>query len=201
MRRALVVLAACGGGSHTPPQKATPVAQAWPVPTGWKAEVIAFPLDFAPDLAHRGVEVIRFAPGFFDPAAPGYWSYTFAWRLDDDGELEPRQLSGELATYFQGLVASVDDKHKISDDDRNKIAVTAEPFASHDGDSAGRFTITVDMIDAFKTFQPVALVGTAERRACGGGALWTFTLMPKAGTLGQQLADLARQATCDNVHR
>jgi hypothetical protein len=42
---------------------------AWPAPPGWKSETIPFPLDFAPDIPHRGVEEVRFEPRFFDPAA------------------------------------------------------------------------------------------------------------------------------------
>jgi len=40
------------------------------VPQGWRSEVIRFPLDFAPSLAHRGYEDLRFPPGMFDPKDP-----------------------------------------------------------------------------------------------------------------------------------
>lgn len=101
----LATLAACGGAVSSAPQTAqtAQTARPWPVPAGFRSETIPFPLDFAPSLAHRGVEHLRFAPSFFDPAAPGYWSYAFVWRLDDPAALAPDALAAELTTYFRGL--------------------------------------------------------------------------------------------------
>lgn len=172
MRAALLALAACAPAT-------------WPVPAGWRAEVIPFPLDFAPALAHRGVEVIRFAPGFFDPAKPGYWSYAFAWRLDDD--VDPTQLGAELTTYFRGLVAAVDVKHRIG---------SLEPIVVH----ADGLALTAHVLDAFGDGRPVDLVGTARRQACATGTLWTFTFAPATG-MNQQVVDVAAAATCDSVRR
>ncbi len=55
---------------------------AWPTPEGWRQETIPFPLDFAPTLPYRGTEEIRFAPRFFDPASPTYFTYSFVWLVD-----------------------------------------------------------------------------------------------------------------------
>src|SRR5438067_9373082 len=77
-------------------------------PATWRTEVIPFPLDFAPAIAHRGVEELQFPPGFFDPNSPARWSYTFVWRLDDAAPLAPDALAGELTAYFEGLQKAVD---------------------------------------------------------------------------------------------
>ena len=68
---AALALTACGGGGRSS-AKAPPAAvvaptapPVWAVPVGWKAETIPFPLGFAPGLAYRGVEELRFPPGFF----------------------------------------------------------------------------------------------------------------------------------------
>lgn len=82
-------------------------ARDWPIPAGWKSETIPFPLEFAPSLAHRGVEELRFAPGMFDPAAPGYWSYAFVWWLEDHPSQDAISLTNELTDYFRGLLTSV----------------------------------------------------------------------------------------------
>src|SRR5690348_9460867 len=140
MRAALLALAACA------PAK-------WPLPAGWRSEVIPFPLDFAPTLAHRGVEEIRFPPGFFDPASPARWSYVFAWRLDDPAELAPDALAAELTAYFPGLVHAVDPART------EPVSVQVSP----------QLAITAHLEDAFKTHAPIDLTGTAERRACGHG--------------------------------
>jgi hypothetical protein len=69
-RGALLAAAAIAACDPKPPAPvATPVAPpaAWPVPAEWKSEIIPFPLGFAPGLAHRGLEELRFPPGFNNP--------------------------------------------------------------------------------------------------------------------------------------
>ena len=182
MRALLLVpiLAGCGGGSPA----------AWPLPAGWRDEVIPFPLAFAPTIQHTGIEVLRFPKGFFDPASPEYWSYAFIWRTTDAAVLDEKQLAGELTLYFRGLIAAVDEKQRIEDRDAIVATVTKE------GDEP-RFTIKAHVFDAFKTAQPVDLVGWAERRACDRGALWVFVLAPEKTSIRTQLDELARAASCD----
>src|SRR5690348_7269453 len=86
---ALVLMLLFVGCRHARTEAKTAVKDApeiagtsWPTPEGWRREVIPFPLDFAPEIGYRGVEELRFAPRFFDPAAPTYWSYAFAWLLE-----------------------------------------------------------------------------------------------------------------------
>ena len=163
---------------------AAPAAQTWPVPAGWKHEVIPFPLDFAPDLPHRGLEELRFPPGFLTAGAANHWSYAFAWRLDDAAQLEPNALASELVVYFRGLLAAVDgDKHRL---DPAQIRVTAPP----------QLELSAHLIDTFGDASPVDLVGTARRVACGGGALWTFVLAPASSPIRRQLDELAARAAC-----
>jgi hypothetical protein len=159
----------------------TPVA---PPQGGWRGEIIPFPLDFAPALAHRGVEELRFSPGFFHPGTAGYWTYAFVWRLDDAAELDGRALAAELTAYFRGLVAAVDDKHRIASLD--PIAARAVP--DRDG-----FALSIHAFDAFGTAAPIDLVGRAARTPCGAGALWVFSLAPAGAAVP---AELAAQARC-----
>lgn len=177
------MLVACSASSTPAP---APAASAtWRVPAGWKSETIAFPLDFAPSLGHRGAEELRFAPGFFDPGAPGYWSYTFVWRLDDPTTLTGEQLADELVVYFRGLAQAVDPALAV-----DVIRVDANPGA------ASRFDVHAIVVDAFKTKQPLAVAGWAKRTPCERGALWTFVLAPERSALRPQLDALAAEATC-----
>lgn len=178
----MFALAACASPAKpaTPETPAKATSQAWTVPPGWRTEVIPFPLDFAPALAHRGVEELRFPPGFMDPASPARWSYVFAWRLDDAAALTPDALAGELTVYFDGLVHAVDAKAK----EPTKVAVAPD------------FAVTAHLEDAFKTHEPIDLTGHAARFACGSGSLWVITLAPATSGIRSQLEDLARGATC-----
>ncbi len=192
----VIVLAGCRSESSSAPPSASPPSNAanppappaaWEVPAGWKREVIPFPLEFAPTLKHRGVEELRFPPGMFDPAAPGYWSYAFAWRLDDPAALDAGALATELTAYFRGLVGAVDAKHRIGSLDPVTVTATA------DGD---RFALTAHVIDAFRTFGPVDLVGWARRTPCGDGALWVIVLARAESHVRPRLDALAARARC-----
>lgn len=188
---------ACGSSrppAAPPPAPRAPAAPSsgpalpWATPEGFRAETIPFPLDFAPGISHKGREELRFAPGFFDPAAPGYWSYTFVWRTEDPAELAADAVGGELTAYFRGLIGAVDRGRRIADP--GAIVVRATP-------AGARFALVAHVFDAFKTGQPLDLVGWAERGACGTGALWRFVLAPGSSTLRSALEELAARAACD----
>ena len=194
---AVVVLTACGSSEPAPAPVSGPVPQspaakpaAWRVPDGWKSETIPFPLEFAPSIAHRGAEELRFPPGFLEPGQPGYWSYAFIWRTEDAADLDGAALGAELTAYFKGLIAVVDDKQRIDAAARESIAARAEP------DGPGRWKLTAHVYDAFRTAQPVDLVGWAKRTSCGGGALWVFVLARADSPLRGELDELARSAGC-----
>lgn len=196
---ALAVTACSGSQPATPAPASPPAAPApvpaaatasWAVPEGFRSETIPFPLEFAPALDHRGVEELRFAPGFFDPAAPGYWSYAFVWRVEDAAALDAAALARELEVYFRGLLVAVDAAAVQAS--REPIAVTARP----DG---AALAITARVVDTFKTKQPLTLVGKAERRACSSGALWIFTFAPESSGVRDRLTALASEAACGQV--
>ncbi|HEX3762530.1 MAG TPA: hypothetical protein VHW23_27700 [Kofleriaceae bacterium] len=182
-------LVACGSSPPSPPPEPTarqPLP--WAVPEGFRGETIPFPLDFAPSVSHKGVEELRFAPGFFEPGMPGYWSYTFVWRTEDPAAMDAEAVGGELTAYFRGLINAVDQTRQITD--RDAIAVHATP-------SGARLALAAHVFDAFRTQQPLDLVGWAQRGPCGTGALWRFVLAPAASALRPQLESLAAAAACD----
>ena len=189
-----VSLAACGAGNGSGTGTATTTGTGeaadppWPAPPGWRTEVIKFPLEFAPSIAHHGFEDLRFPPGFFDPASGDYWSYAFIWRTEDPAQLDAATLGAELTAYFRGLIAAVDTKQRITA--RDEIAVRATP------DGAARFLLSAHVFDAFKTAAPLDLAGFAERRPCRAGALWVFVLAPATTKIRPALEELARAARC-----
>src|SRR6056297_207241 len=73
----------------------------------WRGERIELPPGFAPDLGWDGVEHIRFAPGMFDPEAPGFFSYVLAFLLSPDDEAALEALEAEFLVYYRGLAESV----------------------------------------------------------------------------------------------
>jgi hypothetical protein len=172
-------VAAC----HAKPPAPSPLAASsaptfgWPVPEGWKHETIPFPLDFAPGLRFRGLEELRFAPGFFKPGASTFWSYAFAWSLENPPAFDAPTMSGVLREYFAGLARAVG-KDKFPMDPgwfRAELAPRTEAGATI---LAGR----VCSYDAFVTGQPIVLNVEVRLRDCpaAGRHLITFLLSPKS---------------------
>ncbi len=182
--RALVLVVALGCGSA--PQAKPAVA--WPVPAGWKSETIPFPLDFAPSLAHRGVEELRFPPGFLTPESPNRWSYAFEWRITDAADLDAVALGAELTAYFRGLLVAVDgDKKRI---DANAITASAEMQGEV-------FVVKARVLDAFNDAAAIELEGTAKRTACGDAKIvWRFVLAPATSPVRGELDALASLDPC-----
>ena len=180
-------LLACSSSPSPRPEAAAKPSAPWDTPAGFRGETIPFPLDFAPSVAHKGVEELRFEPGFGDASAPGYWAYAFVWRTEDPAELDAAALGAELTTYFRGLIDAVDRDKKITDRDAIAVRATA---------SGARFTLAAHVFDAFKTYQPVDLTGWAERVPCGTGALWRFSLAPASFPDRAGLDALTMQAVC-----
>jgi len=123
----------------------------WPAPQGFRSETLPFPLSFAPDIPYRGVEEIRFAPGFSKPDSPEYFTYSFIWWVRADEKI---YWVRDLHRYFYGLMQSVGKQ-------------TPAPFPTHvelhrvwekegfDHGPAARATITT--WDAFYTKAPLEL--------------------------------------------
>ncbi len=162
--RAAIILAGLLGAAqpvHADDRSAPrlPEGIEWPTPAGWRREVIPFPLDFAPSLKHKGVEEIRFAPKFFDPKAPGYWSYAFAWILEDAPPLAAKQLGDELQRYFAGLCAAVGKEKRLAlDPGHFRAALTAQPGGGLHG--------SVSLYDVFVTGKELTLHVEAEPVEC-----------------------------------
>jgi hypothetical protein len=145
-----------------------------PTPDGWRTETIPFPLSFAPDLPHRGVEELRFAPGMFQEGAEDFWSYGFLWLVEDPIELEPERLTADLVTYFEGLGHAV-----RRSKERPPQAIDLEGSLRREGEV---LVGEVQAFDAFVTQRVVPLHVRVHRVATPpgyAGALW-FELSPQA---------------------
>jgi hypothetical protein len=149
----------------------------WPLPPDWKAETLAFPLDFAPGIRHTGMEELRFAPGFFKPTAPGYFSYAFVWWLADAQPLPAVALADELRQYYAGLCTAVGGKKYAFDPAHYRVQLS--PVA----DSMGGWEALsgqADLYDAFTNGQPISLHVLAYQRACGSHRAVLVLASPQA---------------------
>ncbi len=168
-----LVAAACGSCSssaNVPPPAPAPAAPAavavpaasspWETPAGWKTETIPFPLEFAPGLPYRGVEELRFPPGFFDKDAAWYFSYAFVWEIVAPGPASADALEGDLVAYFEGLAKAVGGAEQAE-------AISAQRFtAALEGELATGASGVIEAFDAFKARAPVTLHARATAVAC-----------------------------------
>ena len=183
----LVPMVGCGDAGTAPsdlPRGATDVptpaipsrAPIWYTPDGWQTETIPFPLEFAPEIAHSGVEELRLPPGFSKPGDDWFWSYAFVWHVAAPGPDGRIGLERELPLYFAGLAKAVGG---VGRED-----IAAFHFsASLTGDLATDRGLmgTVEAFDAFETQRPVRLNVKIHEAPCAsaGHRALVFRLSPR----------------------
>jgi len=77
-----------------------------PTPKGWNTEKITLPIEFAPGIPIKGMEELRFTPGWGDSKTGEYWSYAFLWFIDGLPVYKKDTLENYLTQYFNGLYIS-----------------------------------------------------------------------------------------------
>lgn len=130
-----------------------------PSPEGWAKERMQFPLGFAKDLDHKGVEDLRFAPGMFKPEAPDYFSYAFLMWLDGSVPFDAKSIEKDLLKYYKGLCGAVASSRKL-DLDLSKITVKVvrqEKKGRLGGEDADVSHAQIDWYDPFTTGKPLTL--------------------------------------------
>lgn len=141
----------------------------WPTPEGWRTETIPFPLGFAPELAYRGVEELRFAPRFFDPKAETYFSYSFVWLLEDAPALDAERVAHDLDVYFTGLARAVAPAKFDPDAHDARVETSAD----------GAFRGIVHTVDAFGDGRALTLAVAGEPVSCGAHKGILLSLSPR----------------------
>lgn len=126
-----------------------------PIPTGFTTEEFPLPPDFAPTFTYKGVEEIRFHPGWGDSTSKGYWSYTYLWWLEGTPVINEAALTSNLKAYYDGLVGRNITSRKIPAEKVVPTVVSIKEARSKGNDKA-TFTGTVSMLD-YMTQRPMVL--------------------------------------------
>ncbi|MHA4893016.1 hypothetical protein, partial [Enterococcus faecium] len=72
-------------------------------PKGWDIERFLIPIAFAPEISYKGVEDIRFTPGWGKVQTDEYWTYAFLWYLDGKVKTNEKIIEDNLKAYYTGL--------------------------------------------------------------------------------------------------
>jgi len=118
----------------------------FPVPKGWQTEQFALPPDFAKQLSFKGVEDLRFFPGWGDPNSEEHWSYAFLWALDGKPDIDARLLQDNLKILYTGLIRRNIVPRKIPKEKLFPVEVNIQVVKTTAGDIK-TFAGTVHMLD------------------------------------------------------
>lgn len=133
-------------------------------PKGWTEERFSIPIDFAPQIKYKGVEDVRFAPGWGDAKSEQYWSYAYLWWLEGSQAIDAAILQKHLKAYYEGLVARNIKEQNIPADKIVPTLVTAKNVKTSAGD-IGTFTGTIRMLD-YMTQKPITFNYMAHVKSC-----------------------------------
>ncbi|MBI1312927.1 hypothetical protein GC176_16680 [bacterium] len=128
-------------------------------PKDWSGETIQLPPGFARDLTLKGVEVIRFAPGMFEPQSESFFSYSLIFWLPRTKPLTQKQLHDELLKYYRGLASAVARGRKlgVEPDDFKLNLVSVEKLPNV-------YRASLDWAEPFRTGQAQTLHFTISSR-------------------------------------
>ncbi len=135
-------------------------------PQGWGVERFPIPIEFAPQIKYKGVEDIRFTPGWGKAGTDDYWSYAFLWYLDGKQSISAKTMEDNLKAYYAGLVGRNIVSRKIADEKLVTIKTAFTPVQRDKGDLS-TFHGTVFMLDYMEQ-KPITLNCIVHVRTCPG---------------------------------
>jgi len=138
-------------------------------PDGWAVERIPLPPAFAPGWVLKGMEEIRFMPGWGIAGRPDYWSLAYLFWLDGGQRVDEAVLQENIRAYFDGLVVMGGGpvKHNIPADKMVTTRVQIKAIKP-EPDDVSTFTGTLDMLD-YMAMKPIRLNFMAHIKSCGSG--------------------------------
>jgi len=124
----------------------------------WIKEIIEFPIGFAQDIKYEGFEDLRFPPGWSKEESPNFWSYVWAWSVNNKKTFTIAELEKNIQLYFDGLLGL--DFYKI---DEKPVQKTNAVFIEK---APSQFIGKVKTVDTRYTKKPMTLHAQAESYYC-----------------------------------
>jgi hypothetical protein len=135
-----------------------------PIPKDWTIERFPIPIGFAPQIPYKGVEDIRFTPGWGKVKSDEYWSYAFLWYLEGDVKIDSKITDSNLRDYYTGLIAI-----NGSNIPKEKVIPVVTSFKEVEEDTGDlkTFTGTIKMLD-YMAQKPIVLNCKVHLKSCLG---------------------------------
>ncbi|HEV3325324.1 MAG TPA: hypothetical protein VG052_06945 [Puia sp.] len=120
----------------------------WPEPTGWRSEASYIPGPNSPHFPLKGIEDIRFPPGWGVAGSEEYWSVAYLFWLDGGQKIDADILQGALKTYYDELIAGALIRRRLSiaPGTIKPVQVTIKKIAA-EPDDRETYTGTIAMFD------------------------------------------------------
>jgi hypothetical protein len=170
-------------------------------PKGWDVERFLIPIEFAPSIPYKGVEDIRFTPGWGNAKSNEYWSYAFLWYLEGKPAFSAEAVANNLKAYYTGLIGRNIEPRKIPAEKLFPVKTEISAAGAGSGDIM-TFKGTVYMLDYMEQ-QPIILNCIVHIRTCPGkNNTFVFTeISPKPYTdnVWQGLNELWTGFSCDKA--
>lgn len=125
------------------------------IPHGWTIERFLIPIEFAPQIPYKGIEDIRFTPGWGSSKSNEYWTYAFLWYLDGTPKINLKNIKANLKAYDSGLVDRNITPRKIPSGKLITVEVKAQKEKKQKGDLR-TFAGTIYMLDYMEQ-KPIVL--------------------------------------------
>jgi hypothetical protein len=168
-------------------------------PEGWDVERFSIPILFAPQIPYKGVEDIRFTPGWAKAQSEDYWSYAFLWYLDGTPKTNAKIVATNLKAYYTGLVESM--QGDITADKLVPVKTKIKKVKTEKGDLK-TFRGTVYMLD-YMGKKPITLNCIVHLKTCVGQnktfLFYEISPKPYSNKVWQGLHQLWADFSCDKA--
>lgn len=144
----------------------------------WIKEIIEFPLGFAQEIKFEGFEELRFPPGWSKEESPNFWSYAWAWSLNDVERLTAHEMEQNIQFYFDGLMGlSLRKQNGVNIQLTNVIFIKKEKTSG-----SNEYIGKVKTFDTRYTNKPMTLHVLVEQNYCAQKkrSIILFRFSPKA---------------------
>lgn len=135
-----------------------------PIPKDWTIERFLIPISFAPQIPYKGIEDIRFTPGWGNKNSDDYWSYAFLWYLEGEVEMDSRTIENNLNAYYTGLIG-INGRNIPAE--RLTPVVTTIKEAKPDKGDLKNYAGKIEMVD-YMSQKPIILYCKAHLKSCPG---------------------------------
>lgn len=124
-------------------------------PATWRFEQFSLPPEFAPAVKYKGIEELRFAPGWGNKDAPDYFTLVFGIRFDNTRSVSQADIKGYLLTYFRELCSFTVTARKLPAIDTSAISVSIDEKPTTDKSLI--YNVSLHMFGVFTDGSPVTL--------------------------------------------